>query len=120
MSDMKALEILPYRYPTTNSELIKSHHLEKHFEGGYFTQTVILTSQSPPSPTTSLPISEALKGKSQVSYGPGLAITDANPKGFEAIPKGAEVDASLIYYLLTPDSYRGRMHMNLHSVSTSL
>ena len=90
----------PYPYPVPNSQLIKIHSLQKHFEGGYFNQTLALTSND---------------HNVQTSWGAGPALLG----GMAAEPPKVEgsLDATLIYYLLTPDSYRGKMHMNLHSVS---
>ena len=58
--------------------------------------------------------SEALKERQQSSYGPGSSLLTTG--GEE--PKDGYLEATQIYYLLTPDSIRGRMHMNLHSVSS--
>ncbi|WVF67779.1 hypothetical protein IAT40_002540 [Kwoniella sp. CBS 6097] len=134
----------PYPYLNTNSQLISAHKLEKHFEGGYFAQTILLESSLPSSssdPTTSaststtaaasaggeyVPKSAALEGREQVASGPGaeLLVPEPGPEPNSAPVSGSDVgasggerktDATQIYYLLTPDSYRGRMHMNLHS-----
>lgn len=109
----------PYLYPTPNSELIKAYNLEKHFEGGYFAQTVLLESGIPTpaaSPSESaLPISQGLNGKVQVASGSATELVKSSQD--ITVDKNGEVDATQIFYLLTPDSYRGRMHMNLHAVS---
>ena len=104
---------LPYSYPVSNTDIIKLHSLDKHFEGGYFAQTVSLeTSDSLKSPT---PKSKGLGGNSQTAWGPGTLLTGGKKDG----SPGEDVNATMIYYLLTPDSYRCKMHMNLHSVSLS-
>ncbi|WVQ95455.1 hypothetical protein IAU59_002552 [Kwoniella sp. CBS 9459] len=133
----------PYPYVNTNSQLIKAHNLEKHFEGGYFAQTVLLESSFPPSSTDAssrstsdpgtesastsahVPKSAALEGREQRASGPGAELlpppTIAQSAGSAAsgidnrTKTETKTDATQIYYLLTPDSYRGRMHMNLHS-----
>ncbi|WRT70793.1 uncharacterized protein IL334_007792 [Kwoniella shivajii] len=103
----------PYPYPVTNQELIKTHSLEKHFEGGYFAQTVVIESSLPSdSGDSDAPQSAALQGRKQVASGSGTALLGGGPE----VDGEKKLDASLIYYLLTPDSYRGRMHMNLHSL----
>ena len=83
----------PYAYPTLNSDLIKQHKLEKHFEGGYFAQTLAVVGGQGVGPAT-----ELLAGPSAPQ------------------PEGVKPDATAIYYLLTPGSARGKMHMNLHTV----
>nr|XP_019050770.1 hypothetical protein I302_01212 [Kwoniella bestiolae CBS 10118]OCF29700.1 hypothetical protein I302_01212 [Kwoniella bestiolae CBS 10118] len=107
----------PYPYPITNPELIKAHSLIKHFEGGFFAQTVGLDSALPPSPSPAIvnvPKSAALEGREQTASGPGAELlTPATNADIAGTAKRS--DATQIYYLLTPDSYRGRMHMNLHS-----
>ncbi|KAK6906501.1 hypothetical protein L486_07756 [Kwoniella mangroviensis CBS 10435] len=107
----------PYPYPVTNPDLIKAHSLIKHFEGGYFAQTVGLDSVLPTSPTptsTHVPKSAALRGREQTASGSATEVLTPAPT---AEIQGSErrTDATQIYYLLTPESYRGRMHMNLHS-----
>jgi len=106
---------MSYPYPITNSDLIRHHKLEKHFEGGYFAQTVALQSLVPDQSTWSdkLGKSPALqqKGREQRPSGPGV-MEEEQGSGSDQ-----QLDATLIYYLLTPDSSRGKMHMNLHSVS---
>ncbi|WWD20798.1 hypothetical protein CI109_105275 [Kwoniella shandongensis] len=110
----------PYPYPVSNSDLITSHSLIKHFEGGYFAQTVSIESSlesDNANNNSHVPKSAALEGRVQISAGPGAELL-SGIKGSENAPTGGEekkTDATLIYYLLTPDSYRGRMHMNLHS-----
>ncbi|WVW80537.1 hypothetical protein I302_102522 [Kwoniella bestiolae CBS 10118] len=108
----------PYPYPITNPELIKAHSLIKHFEGGFFAQTVGLDSALPPSPSPAIvnvPKSAALEGREQTASGPGAELlTPATNADIAGTAKRS--DATQIYYLLTPDSYRGRMHMNLHSL----
>lgn len=118
---MSESSAFPYPYPVRNSDLIKHHKLEKHFEGGYFAQTVSLPSHAPATPTwpSTLPQSPALqaKGREQAPWGPGSVLLGGPAE--QVALKGEEdpqIDATIIYYLLTPDSYRGRMHMNLHSV----
>jgi hypothetical protein len=110
----------PYPYPVTNSDLIKIHKLAKHIEGGYFAQTAALASV--PS-TTALPAglpegaNKALEGNSQVAWGEGIELlAGSSQPSTTDTPEGVKVDATQIYYLLTPDSYRGRMHFNLHAV----
>ncbi|WVQ86136.1 hypothetical protein IAT38_008304 [Cryptococcus sp. DSM 104549] len=103
----------PYAYPITNKEIISAHALIKHFEGGYFAQTVALAS-IPSDPSVESPdklASVALKGKEQVASGAGAELLG----GAKALSGQEKLDATQIYYLLTPDSSRGRMHMNLHS-----
>ncbi|KAK4683743.1 uncharacterized protein P7C73_g6485, partial [Tremellales sp. Uapishka_1] len=103
----------PYAYSVPNSQLITSLHLEKHFEGGYFAQTVSLESApSSLSPDSALlPTSKALDGRAQHAVGSGADLLPSPPPA----EGDKKVDATCIYYLLTPDSYRGRMHMNLHA-----
>lgn len=84
-----------YAYPTPNSALIAAHGLQAHFEGGFFAQTVAMSTSE----------------NGTVSSGPGAFLS---PKSEESDGSGA----TQIYYLLTPDSWRGRMHMNLHAVRT--
>ncbi|WWC65274.1 uncharacterized protein I303_107891 [Kwoniella dejecticola CBS 10117] len=108
----------PYPYPVTNSDLIKAHSLIKHFEGGYFAQTVLLDSALPVTPTTAhphVPLSAALEGRVQSASGDAVELLTpaAENQPVEGVQK--RTDATQIYYLLTPESYRGRMHMNLHS-----
>ena len=106
----------PYPFPVSNKDLIRHHSLEKHFEGGYFIQTVSLESSTPT--TTSpgaAPKLSALGGRVQSAWGPGTVLTGGKRDG----KPGENVDANMIHYLLTPDSYRGRMHMNLHAVNTN-
>ena len=105
----------PYAYPVSNKDLIRHHSLEKHFEGGYFIQTVSLES-SPSTPSTTKPKLSALDGRIQSAWAPGTVLTGGERDG----TPGKNIDANMIYYLLTPDSYRGKMHMNLHAVSPSL
>jgi predicted cupin superfamily sugar epimerase len=109
----------PYPYPTPNSVLIDSHKLEKHFEGGYFAQTVLLASAPSTSSAQHLPTSAALDGRVQIPSGAGTELLPTPHRSTELKDtqgKTDAMDATLIYYLLTPDTYRGRMHMNLHSV----
>ncbi|KAK8850619.1 hypothetical protein IAR55_004538 [Kwoniella newhampshirensis] len=130
----------PYPYPVSNSELISAHSLIKHFEGGYFAQTVAIESTRPRPEKTdtdtdpdndskvdnpSVPRSRALEGRVQIPSGPGAELlSGGRSQSGEEKEKEKEknrsvtepkMDATLIYYLLSPDSYRGRMHMNLHS-----
>jgi predicted cupin superfamily sugar epimerase len=94
---------LPYPYPVSNSELIRVYDLESHPEGGYFKQTVALST-------------ELSNGKSVQHFeGPATAwlpITTPLTEG-----GGRTTDATCIYYLLTPDSSRGKMHKNDNAVS---
>ena len=94
----------PYPYPNSNADIISKLKLEKHFEGGYFAQTIAVgsTPGATSSPTDRV---QTASGDGTGWYG-----------GAQAGPS-TTVDATQIYYLLTPDSYRGKMHMNLHSVS---
>jgi len=107
---------MSYPYPITNSDLIRHHKLEKHFEGGYFAQTVALESLVPDEPTWpgNLAKSPSLQeqGREQRPSGPAVDQDEQSSPG-----KDKHIDATLIYYLLTAESYRGKMHMNLHSVS---
>ena len=111
----------PYPYPVKNSDLIKHHNLEKHFEGGYFAQTVALPSHKPTTPNwpENLPKSTELqaKGREQVPYGPGTGLLGGEHMTEPALGSEPALDATIIFYLLTSESYRGKMHMNLHSVS---
>lgn len=132
-----------YVYPVPNSQLIAAHALQAHFEGGYFAQTVAVSSvptPSSPSPSSTPALSTAASSAepSRTSSPTGTAMTAASsstatlenralvPSGPAAallVPAAAKepapmyADATQIYYLLTPGSYRGRMHMNLHAVS---
>ena len=99
----------PYQYPINNSDLIRFHSLESHLEGGYFVQTVSLESHANPIAKTSI---TTTKGRTLTAWGPGTVLTGGKAEG----TPGEDVDATAIYYLLTPDSYRGRMHMNYHAV----
>ncbi|KAE8542788.1 hypothetical protein D1P53_000851 [Cryptococcus gattii VGV] len=106
-----------YPYPVPNSELIATHSLQKHFEGGFFVQSVAVESAVPklPSPQNAhVPQSDALRGRVQHALGPGTELL-CGPSGNEPAGEDKRLDATLIYYLLTPESYRGKMHMNLHS-----
>lgn len=110
-----------YPYPVPNSELIATHSLQKHFEGGFFVQSVAVESAVPklPAPQNAhLPQSDALRGRVQHALGPGTELL-CGPSGNEPVGEDKRLDATLIYYLLTPESYRGKMHMNLHSVRRS-
>ena len=93
---------IPYPYPVSNSELLKVHNLESHFEGGFFKQTVALSSRSE-------------NGK-RVQESSGSA-TDwlPNAPGRTSNPD-QPMDATCIYYLITPEYPRGRMHMNNNAV----
>jgi len=101
----------PYPYPVTNSDLIRLHSLQKHFEAGYFAQTVSLESTTSATPSGLRLAALGRKGRS--AWGPATVLTGGKEDG----TPGKGVDATVIYYLLTPDSYRGKMHMNLHSVN---
>ncbi|KAL0242012.1 hypothetical protein I308_106186 [Cryptococcus tetragattii IND107] len=106
-----------YPYPVPNSELIATHSLQKHFEGGFFVQSVAAESAVPklPAPQNAhVPQSDALRGRVQHAFGPGTELL-CGPSGNELVGEDKRLDATLIYYLLTPESYRGKMHMNLHS-----
>ncbi|WWC92402.1 uncharacterized protein L201_007359 [Kwoniella dendrophila CBS 6074] len=111
----------PYPYPVNNSELIANHGLEKHFEGGYFAQTALLDSVLPTSPKSAnphVPESGSLEGREQIAFGTATELLSPT-SGVETVPGSQQrTDASQIFYLLTPESYRGRMHMNLHSIPT--
>lgn len=78
-----------------------------------------LESDSPskvPAPQSAqVPQSDALGGRVQHASGPGTELLYGS-SGDEQVGEDRRLDATLIYYLLTPDSYRGKMHMNLHSV----
>jgi hypothetical protein len=112
----------PYPYPVTNSELIRLHKLESHLEGGFFAETAVLASQ-PSKTAPQLPpglaanATNALDGKAQVSWGAGAQLLGGQSAPSTA--EGTKVEATQIYYLLTADSYRGKMHFNLHAVSLS-
>ncbi|KIR58999.1 hypothetical protein I314_04983 [Cryptococcus bacillisporus CA1873] len=106
-----------YPYPVPNSELIATHSLQKHFEGGFFVQSVAVESTAPKLPATQnahVPKSDALRGRVQHPFGPGTELL-CGPLGNELVGEDKRLEATLIYYLLTPESYRGKMHMNLHS-----
>ncbi|GFZ47997.1 hypothetical protein JCM24511_05744 [Saitozyma sp. JCM 24511] len=108
----------PYPYPVTNSELIRLHKLESHLEGGFFAETAVLASE-PSKAAPQLPpglaadATKALEGKAQVSWGAGAQLLGGQSAPSTA--EGTKVDATQIYYLLTADSYRGKMHFNLHA-----
>ncbi len=109
----------PYPYPLRNVDLIKFHNLEKHFEGGYFAQTVSLESvvpESSKSVSNNVPVSAALGGRLQTASGSGTQLLASASGTRDAEISEKQMDATQIYYLLTPSSYRGRMHMNLHAV----
>nr|XP_019007844.1 uncharacterized protein I206_07478 [Kwoniella pini CBS 10737]OCF46625.1 hypothetical protein I206_07478 [Kwoniella pini CBS 10737] len=108
----------PYPYPVTNTELIKAYSLIKHFEGGHFAQTVLLNSVYPSAPPAShphVPQSAALEGRTQTATGEGTELLNPATGHIRVEGSQSRTDATQIYYLLTPESYRGRMHMNLHS-----
>lgn len=105
----------PYPYPVKNSDLIRHHKLEKHFEGGYFAQTVVLPSVLATSSTSVATVFN----REQQPWGPGSVLCGGASEEQPVENKDRQIDATIIYYLLTPDSYRGKMHMNLHSVGTS-
>lgn len=98
----------PYPYPVGNSELIKKHGLETHFEGGYFKQTIALASES----------ASTDGSRAQHASGSGTDLLDAGRIAPEQIP--SLNDATCIYYLISPRSSRGRMHMNDYAVSSDL
>ncbi|WWC72667.1 uncharacterized protein I206_106631 [Kwoniella pini CBS 10737] len=109
----------PYPYPVTNTELIKAYSLIKHFEGGHFAQTVLLNSVYPSAPPAShphVPQSAALEGRTQTATGEGTELLNPATGHIRVEGSQSRTDATQIYYLLTPESYRGRMHMNLHSL----
>ncbi|ORY31265.1 RmlC-like cupin domain-containing protein [Naematelia encephala] len=106
----------PYPYPTPNPTLIKTYNLEKHFEGGYFNQTVALESHPAASSTEDRLHPTTAEGRQQSAWGPATTLLGENQVKDESPEKqGGRLDATQIYYLLTTDSYRGKMHMNLHS-----
>jgi predicted cupin superfamily sugar epimerase len=109
----------PYSYTTSNTDLIKLLSLQKHPEGGYFNQTLSLQSHIPAKSQSTwpedLPRSNELGTREHVFVGPAARVL-VGEEGEDAQGEESKVDATVIYYLLTPDSYRGRMHMNLHSV----
>ncbi|KAL7421479.1 hypothetical protein Q5752_004366 [Cryptotrichosporon argae] len=86
----------PYAYPVPNSHLIATLGLQPHFEGGYFAQTVFVAAAG-------------------AAAGPGARVLDDAAPDPPAPGAGPAPAATQIYYLLTPDSYRGKMHMNLHA-----
>ena len=90
---------IPYPYPNSNSEWIQLYDLDSHFEGGYFKQTIALTSHA----------------GAQHASGSGTELLKCSSPLPETSSTGN--DATCIYYLLTPDSSRGRMHMNDNAVS---
>jgi predicted cupin superfamily sugar epimerase len=96
---------LPYPYPISNSDLLKVHNLESHFEGGFFKQTVALSSR--------------LENGKRVQESSGSA-TDwlQNAPTTSSTPNQA-MDATCIYYLITPEFSRGRMHMNNNAVRSA-
>jgi predicted cupin superfamily sugar epimerase len=108
----------PYPYPVTNSELIKAHSLEKHFEGGFFRQTVALSSYSANGSTSTGDGSR----RPQEYFGPGTTLLGGTLEQVKSdgSKKDEKLDATLIHYLLTPESYQGKMHMNLNAVSPEL
>ncbi|TYJ54812.1 hypothetical protein B9479_004483 [Cryptococcus floricola] len=117
-SPSPAMSLPPYPYPTTNTELITTHALIKHFEGGYFAQTVALESAVPPTPSPAnphVPKSVALGGREQYDSGPGAELISGKTAPRPEDGQDVKTDATQIFYLLTPDSHRGKMHMNLHS-----
>lgn len=117
----------PYPYPVANSDLIKHHNLSNYGEGGYLVQTIATNSLVPSRSTSALNSAAwpsdypkpgaALGNREQMGWGPGATVLDGPAK--EPTVDGTEkrVDATLIYYLITPDSYQGKMHMNLYPVS---
>jgi predicted cupin superfamily sugar epimerase len=94
---------LPYPYPVTNSELLRVHGLESHFEGGYFKQTVVLSTRSDSG--------ESVRESTGSATGWFQTPTDA--------ASSIASDATCIYYLITPECSRGRMHMNNNAVSSA-
>jgi hypothetical protein len=126
----------PYAYPTPNSTLIAAHALQAHFEGGFFAQTVALASASGASgASTPALTSSASSAEPSREASPALSVSTLTPENRELSASGPAAflecsngkaaqpeapmftDATQIYYLLTPASWRGRMHMNLHAVS---
>jgi hypothetical protein len=93
---------LPYPYPVSNSELLKVHNLESHFEGGFFKQTVALSSRSE-------------NGK-RVQESSGSATDWFQKAPATSSTPTQPMDATCIYYLITPEFSRGRMHMNNNAV----
>lgn len=104
-----------YAYPIPNSRLIETFGLEKHFEGGYFSQRASLESHA--SSSAAQPRSAALKGRELSSWGVDLPRLGGPAGEPEHAGDEKRIEANSIYYLLTSDSYRGKMHMNLHAVS---
>ena len=104
----------PYSYAVPNAELIQEHQLEPHFEGGFFKQTIALGSK---------PATAETSGRSSVSTVSGPRVQHASGSGTALLHEatvGADAshnDATCIYYLITPESSRGRMHMNDHAAS---
>jgi predicted cupin superfamily sugar epimerase len=90
---------LPYPYPISKSDLLQVHILESHFEGGFFKQTVALSSR----------LQDGVRVQEYSGSGTDWLKTPS------ASPEHA-MDASCIYYLLTPECSRGRLHMNNHAV----
>jgi predicted cupin superfamily sugar epimerase len=93
---------VPYPYPVANSELLKVHNLESHFEGGFFEQTVALSSRSE-------------DGK-RVQESSGSATDWFQNAPATSSNSTQPMDATCIYYLITPKYPRGRMHMNNNAV----
>jgi hypothetical protein len=93
---------VPYPYPVSNSELLKVHNLESHFEGGFFKQTVALSSRSE-------------DGK-RVQESSGSATDWFQNASATSFTPPQPMDATCIYYLITPEFSRGRMHMNNNAV----
>ncbi|RXK41922.1 hypothetical protein M231_00643 [Tremella mesenterica] len=95
---------VPYPYPTSNPELIKLLNLIPLFEGGFFSQTVYLDT----APSTDTKTKE-------ISWGPAVdVLADTKTQG-EFLQGDRVPAATQIFYLLTSEQYRGKMHMNEHA-----
>ena len=118
---MSSTREMPYPYPISNSDLVKIHGLIPHPEGGFFCQTAATISHVPEKPTWSseLPKSDLVQGKGRehVSWGPLTTLTGGTQEEPQIQGKDKETDATMIYYLLTGDSPRGTLHVNVHPVS---
>lgn len=91
---------LPYPYPVSNSDLLRDYNLESHFEGGFFKQTVALSSR----------LQDGVRVEDY--SGSGTDWLKTSPGSLQ----DQVTDATCIYYLITPECSRGRMHMNNHAV----
>lgn len=130
LSIATAVAMQPYPYLVSNSELIRRHGLEPHFEGGYFKQTLALASSSPEHASDTRPKIPGIDSpRVQTASGSAaeLLATSDMTDGIRSGAKATNVmgteasnvnEATCIYYLITPESCRGRMHMNDYSVSS--